>query len=249
MGVFDAYHDALFTQYEVELQLTHRLMGGVPKDPKVIEAWLRTKTGVSDADEIKRMMIRTLQEQGVDVTAAMSYEEILLASEGLAAIKNTNGFKRIEGLGLVLESRCVKSLLKEATHVLFAGGKWGQRAKGSEDGAYPGKAPRSLVAETVFVTPHYIPLGREEPDGLELFIGHVTGPKGPQSNLTHYEYVERPLLKFQLHIALDRVPKDAWPYLFVYGQENGIGALRSQSKGTFEVVKFELVNQSKPIKV
>jgi hypothetical protein len=160
----------------------------------------------------------------------MPYDEIAEAAKHLAANKQTNGFK-IDSDGLYIESRILKAMLKEVTNILFAGKRWGPTKKG----------PKSFLAERVFVSPSHVGLGIKEPSGIELFIGHTNGPQGRMSNLTYYEYAEQPVLQFTIRVAEDAVPLDAWPELWVLAQDNGLGALRSQGHGCFDVNCWERI--------
>lgn len=232
MGIFDQQAAQLFTTYAAQIVFRDKLMGGTPKDPRIITAWLRTKTGVTDEEELRQMMLRTLLEmggelpEGVDPRQA-TYAQLVEASERLAN-NQAVGFKRGDG-GLYMESRTIKAMLKECTNVLFAGERWGATKKG----------PRSFLAERVFVNPDKVWLGTQEPTGIELFIGHTSGPKGPQSNLTYYEYVERAAVDFEVMVVHDDVLNDHWPLLWLHAQENGLGALRSQGFGRFDVERWE----------
>ena len=103
-------------------------MGGTPRDPHVIEGWLRSKSGVTDEEEIQSMMRRIMVESGT-WKPEMSQEEIDEASKQLAALRETTGFKIDPEGGLYLEQRQI-SALKESTNILYAGEKWGATRKG-----------------------------------------------------------------------------------------------------------------------
>ena len=227
-SVFADRRGTLFATYRATLAVRDRLMGGTPKDPKIIQAWLRAKAGIEDAEEIRQALLRTLVELGAEVTPGMSYDELERASEGLAASRNTNGFKREPG-GLYVEGRTVKAMLRESVNILYAGERWGKTKKG----------PRSFFAERVFVDPDHVLLGTPEPAGVELFIGHVSGPQGPQSTLTYHEYVTRPTLEITVTVLRDEVTADQWPEIWLHAQENGLGALRSQGFGRFDVTAWD----------
>ncbi len=209
-------------------------MGGVPKDPKIIEGWIKKSIGTDQGRDFALMVRRTLSELGHDVSIAEEDAEKALAD--IAGEKQTNGFKRDTG-GLFLESRQVKAMLKESVNILFAGQRWGVTKKG----------PRSFFAERVFVNPDRIyfdggsvTIGHlREPSGIELFIGHVSGPKGPQSNLTYIEFVERPRIEFEVIVLHDEIKPADWPEIWNHAEENGLGALRSQGFGRFDVERFE----------
>lgn len=230
MGIFDT-DSTLFTTYRARLRFRDRLEGGVPMSPKIIEAWLRSKAGIEAEEEIRRATLRTLLELGADVTPDMSFEEMEKASEALAATRQTNGFKVDEG-GLYIESRQIKAMLKESINILYAGDRWGKTKKG----------PKSFFAERVFINPDHVRLSRTDPDGIDLFIGHVSGAKGPQSTLTYHQYVERAAIDFDVMVCKDEVSPEHWPEIWIHAQENGLGALRSQGFGRFDIEQWETVS-------
>jgi hypothetical protein len=222
----------MWDKWAVKLQFRDKLLGGIPRDPKVIEGWLRAKAGVDKDWEVQQMMRRTLQELGVEVPQEATLDQLLELSETMAANQNTVGFK-VDDNGLYVEERQVKAMLKEVTNVLFAGEKWGKTRKG----------PKGYLAERVFVTPSRISLGRKEPDNVELVIGHVTGPQGPRSVLAYHEYVEQATIEFKLMVVKGTMDtpgkKDPWRDMWLLAQENGLGALRSQGHGRFDVIRWD----------
>lgn len=213
-------------------------MGGVPKDPKLIEGWLRSKAGITDTEEIRRALLRTLEELGAEVTAEMSYEELEKASAKVAGVKQTTGFKRNEQ-GLYIEARQVKAAIKESCNIVF---EWQGSAVKQREMYGVGKAARSFLAERVFVQPDQIVLGRQDPDGIEMFVGHVTGPSGPRSTLGYHEYVTQAEISFEVLVTKDAIPQEWWPQLWTQMEENAIGALRSQGFGKFDIVEWQHVD-------
>lgn len=232
MGIFDKQSSDVFATYHARLTFRDKVMGGTPKNPKIIEGWLRSKAGVDEVEELRRGMVRTLSELGVDVRPDMTYAELETASNAVAASKQTNGFKMDEH-GLYLESRTVKAMLKENCNILYAGDRWGKTKKG----------PRSFLAERVFVNPDHISLGVMEPSGIEMFIGHTSGPKGPMSNLTYIEFVQGATIEFDIMVLQDAIEEKHWPELWLACQENGLGSLRSQGFGRFDVEAWDVVRE------
>lgn len=206
-------------------------MGGTPKDPKLIEGWLRAKAGITDdTGELRVALLRTLGELGADVNPDMSFEELEAASEKLAGVKETTGFKR-GTYGLYIEARQIKAAMKESTNILYAGEKWGATKKG----------PRSFLAERVFVTPDTTWLGRTEPDGIEMVVGHVSGPQGPRSTLGYHEYTRQSEIVFDVLVTRDSIEQGWWADLWEHMQENGLGALRSQGYGKFDIWAWDQI--------
>jgi hypothetical protein len=235
VGIF-ASQSNLFRRYRARLLFRDKVMGGTPKDPKLIEGWLRAKAGITDVDEVRVALIRTLAEQGADVRPDMTYEEVEAAAEKIAGTKETTGFKRGEH-GLYLEARQIKAAIKEATNILYAGERVGPTKKGA----------KSYLAERVFVAPDQIWLGRMEPDGIEMIVGHVSGPQGPRSTLGYHEYVQRPDITFDVLVTRDSIPPDWWPELWTQMEENAIGALRSQGYGKFDILAWDVVEPTSSV--
>jgi len=207
-------------------------MGGIPKDPKIIEGWLRAKAGITDdTAELRVALLRTMSELGADVSPEMTIEELEEASEKLAGVKETTGFKRGQQ-GLYIEARQIKAALKESTNILFAGDKWGKTQKG----------PRAFLAERVFVTPDQLCLGRQEPDGIEMVVGHITDRNGPRSTLGYHEYVRGSTIEFDVLSTRDAIQPEWWIDLWTHMEENGVGALRSQGYGKFDLIAWDQVD-------
>jgi hypothetical protein len=221
---------SLFARYRVELRFTGKVMGGIPRRPDIIEGWLRKNTGVTDEEELRAMTIQTLKDIGQDVPAGATYEEMVEASKKIAQEQSGNTFKR-DANGLYLEDRNLKAMLKESCNIVFP---WDGGAN-----KFRGKTPRSALAEWVFVDEPRIHFGRMEPDGRHLQVGQVSGPQGPRSTLTYYDFISQPTLSFHVLSFEDRVTMDQWKRILIHAQRNGLGALRSQSFGQFRVTAFD----------
>lgn len=234
VGIFDDQTDEMFVRYQVACQFTDKLMGGVPQKPDLIAGWIRSRMGVGDDAELAQIVRQTLLDLGVETPENATLDEIVKASEKVGAERHGNTFKRDEH-GLFIETRQVKSGLKEAVAVLFSGDRWGKTRKG----------PKNALAEWVFVEGHKVHLDRTEPDGTWTQHGVVSGPQGSRSTLTQYDYVEQPRIEFVIRSIIDpaegkeRITGDQWRMILLYLQDSGLGALRSQGHGQFKVVGFE----------
>lgn len=230
MGIFSSDPRALelFTLYDARIEFRGRVLGGIPKSPELVEAWLRSKAGITDKEELRHAWLRTLYELGVEVTEDMSFDEAIKASRKIAGSKSTTGFKVDARKGMYIESRQVKALLRENVNILYAGQRVGPTKKG----------PKAYASERVFFAPNNLYLGSQEPHGIELMIGHVTGPQGPRSTLTYHEYVDRGAFDFTVMVCEDSIPEDWWPRVWTLAELNGLGACRSQGFGCFDIVKW-----------
>jgi hypothetical protein len=238
-GIFASRVFDLYAHYLVRLRFNERVLGGQPKNPDLIESWLRTKFMGNDA-ELAITLRRTLQNLDVEIEVPenATVEEIMEAAKAIAPARNGCGFWAPPAMRgqLCLGGYQVKAMMKEATAIQFPWtgkpeNKWGPTKK----------APRSFLAESVFVHPAYyfVPLGRTEPDGVHVQIGHVSGPKGPRSTMTLYDYIDCPEIEFVVGSHNDAISFDQWRDILVVGQYQGLGAIRSLGFGTFEVMAFD----------
>lgn len=239
-GIF-AQDAGIWDYYKVTLQFRDKLMGGVPKDPKIIEGWLKTKGIFTNDEDIKHELVQTMRELGLEATPDMSTEELFAlqdeAAGNLSTVKNTNGFKSDEH-GLYIEGRQVKAALKESANIMFGGERAGPTRKGF----------KNYVAERLMVVEQKVYLDRTQPDGVETIIGHVSGPQGPRSTLGYTEYAYRPTITYHVK-ELKVMQKGGEPpmtdkqraRLYTCMEEQGIGALRSMQHGRFDTLAYEAI--------
>lgn len=236
-SVFEGRKTEMFIYRKVTLQFRDKLMGGIPKNAKVIEGWLRTKAMITDEEELRQVAMRTMRELGAGEDTA-TYEDVVAAADAMAAERNLNGFKR-DDKGLYIEGRIIKAMLKENVNIIWPKGRKGPSKKGA----------KNYAAERIFVVEDRVYVERDEPDGVELQIGHVSGPQGQRSTLTNIEYIERPTVTFTIKEMVaapgkDEDPSfsdDEWANIWMSAEENGLGASRSYSHGRFDVVGWEVV--------
>lgn len=230
-SVFADRKAEIFTEYEATIRFRDKLLAGVPKNPKLIEGWIKKNTGIEDSWERRQMLMRTLTELGVEVQENMTDEALEEAIAQVADRMDTCGFKK-NSAGLYIEARQIKAAIKESVNILYAGEKWGKTKKG----------PKNFTAERVFVSPDHVLLGVDEPVGVHLNIGHITGPKGPQATLGYHEYVEQAEATFRVKVLRDEIESEWWASIWSHAEENGLGAVRSQGYGTFDVIAWKRVD-------
>lgn len=222
-----------FTRYRVDITFHEKVLGGTPSNPKILEGHISAKAGLSDEVVKQRLLATSLAERlGIDAAQA-TVEDIMAAAGDVAAKNNTNGFRRDPVKGLFLPGRYVKAMIRECVNIAFAGERWGATKKG----------PKNFVAERVFVEESHdrLYLGRTEPDSIELIIGHVSGPQGPQSTLAHHEACYQPSTSFIVKSFKDSVSLDQWMTILELAENIGLGACRSQGYGRFAVTNFEKI--------
>jgi hypothetical protein len=215
-----ARHQAEMFPYRFQGQLlVSCIAGGTPTDPNVAEAWVRTKLGATD-DLLRQMVAETMVERGV--TADEAAEEV-------ARNKHLNGFKRDPEHGLYIEGRQLKAALKEAASCAVAAGKLTARGWGKTN-----KGLLSYLAEHVFVVEDRLYLGVTEPTGINQRFVHTFRGSGIQ----YEEYVEDAKVDFTV-IADHEFSEKEWAAIWTSGEQQGIGASRSQGYGRYEVTRWE----------
>lgn len=200
----------MYKYYEVEMKVKDRIVGGTPKNPEVIRQWI--ETSINKADKVKKEEIikETVEAVGADEFAG----------------KMWTGFKSDSEIGLYIEGRQVKAMLKEGANVLKT--------------ILGVTAFRSKFAERAWVSPDKIPLGVKEPTGSDERTVHVMTRQGPRSALKKFDYVEKPTITFRLEVLNDGiVTRHRLDTVLDYCAKNGLGAMRSQGEGVIETFKIE----------
>jgi len=198
------------------------IAGGTPTDEKVAEAWLKTKLADS-GDLIREAVATTMVERGIPAEEAIKEVDNL---------KHLNGFKRDSEHGLYIEGRQLKAAIKEAANVAGSAGKlptgkvWGATKKGL----------LGFVAEHIFVLEDRLYLGVTEPTGVMQRFVHTFRGTGIQ----YEEYVEDAKLSFTV-VSDHDFTDEQWAMIWLTGEQQGIGASRSQGFGRYEVTSWERV--------
>ncbi|MFC4006560.1 hypothetical protein ACFOY2_04965 [Nonomuraea purpurea] len=228
--------------YRVRLQVLDKIVGGVPSSESVIKGWLKSRMEVGDRD-LQELTQKTLLERFPDrQPTADELADALLESDAAPSI---NGFKRIPETGeLAYEGRCMKAALKEWANSAYPGTDWdGKTAADTTVGRPLPKGFRkglmATISERAFVVETFIGLGVKEPTGVEERIKHVMTPQGPRSSINRVEFVQSPLLEFELKVHDDFLKPEAWGRIWERGEDIGIGSDRGRSDGKFELLAFD----------
>lgn len=198
------------------------IAGGTPTDPKVAEGWLKTKLGVDKDSLIREMVAETMVERGVTADEATKLVDTQ---------KHLNGFKR-DQQGLYIEGRQLKAALKEAASVAVAAGKLNGRGWGKTN-----KGLLSYLAEHVFVVEDRLHLGVTEATGISQRFVHTFRGSGIQ----YEEFVEDAKVDFTVMCDHDFSERD-WAAIWTSGEQQGIGASRSQGYGRYAVTRWDAIS-------
>jgi hypothetical protein len=251
-------HDSVFADlaakawpyiYEGTL-IVRTIAGGTPSDPKVAEGWLRTKLVVDKAgrdDLIREAVTKIMLERGIaeeDLSTEAAKKK--LEDEAIAQVdanKHLNGFKW-DKKGLYIEGRQLKAALKEATSVAYSTGKV-LNAKGVNSFGLTKKGIHGFFAEHVMVVEEKLYLGitREEfaerakkGDGCGVMQRFVHTFRG--AGIQYEEYVENAKIDFTIKTDHE-FTREQWGMIWLTGQEQGIGASRSQGFGKYTITRWE----------
>lgn len=224
-----------FARYQADIQIVDKMIGGIPKDPDTIKAWLASRLAVEDRILVE--MAETVAAQMEQDTGRIPVGDELL-DEVARQFTGGNGFKTVDGQ-LVYEGRCAKAALREAANVAFPGtafpgkSRLGQTAKGTDAVK---KGLWRLVAECVFVEELYIPLGVAAPAGTEQRIKRVKDQNGERSVITVVDYVEKPAFSFTVKVLYDFMVDEVWGAMWELLEQIGFGSDRARSDGKFDLV-------------
>jgi hypothetical protein len=217
-SVFARYADKAWPyRFAGSLHIT-TIAGGTPSDPKVAEGWLRSKLADKD-DLIREQVAQVMVERGITADEAAREIDIL---------KHLNGFKRDER-GLYIEGRQLKAALKEAASVAVASGKLAARGWGKTN-----KGLLSYLAEHVVVVEDRLHLGVTEATGISQRFVHAWRGTGIQ----YEEFCEDVKLEFTILTDHEFSPEQ-WALIWLTGEQQGIGASRSQGFGRYTVTRWE----------
>jgi hypothetical protein len=198
-----------------------RIAGGIPSDPHVAEGWLRTKLGAQTDDLVQAQVAEIMVERGISAEEAVKHADEL---------RHLNGFKR-DSDGLYIEGRQLKAAIKEAASVAAAAGKLPLRSWGKTN-----KGLLGFIAEHVAVVDDRLHLGVTEPSGVAQRFVHTFRGTGIQ----YEEYVDDATIEFTI-ITDFEFTEEQWAMLWLTGEQQGIGATRSQGYGRYTVTKWEKV--------
>ncbi len=217
----------LWDEYSLTIRVD-RLVGGIPSNPLLLQAWLEAKRPAPGAEKIAATQAASdgaLSLPGDiegDVTAMLERAE-LDPNETHACIfyRDSKGRPCYEG-------RCLKAAFKEAANVL------GSSAKRA--GLLDVANFRSKLAERVFVVERLVPLEDVQVMTFEKPISVMT-MQGPRTSIKRAECVEDVKLTFTIRVLRDHLVKqDHLLLLLEYMSQGGIGSDRSQGAGTFELL-------------
>lgn len=243
MPAFDNYRELAYPYVFKGVLEVGVICGGIPSDPRVAEAWLKTRMGLDNDATLMAAVATTMAEREVTLDEATA-----LVNEQ----KHLNGFKRercADCTGeyvcarkgahrLFIEGRQLKAALKEAVSVAIAAGKVEQKGWGSTR-----KWLSTYFPEHVFVREEKLFLRVKDANGELVY---VTEPTGVNQRFVHThrgtgiqyeEFVQGAIVEFTVDSDHPFSTKD-WAMIWTTGEKQGLGATRSQGYGTYTVQEW-----------
>ena len=209
----------LYDKYRVTIRFRDRVCGGMPKNPNLLKGWIAATTEHTDEQT-------TQQEKEARDVLLQPTEE-----------KSWNTFPEDER-GLFLWARQIKALFKEcATMLRVTTTKIGSKQI-FQHGFEIKNVEESAPADRIY-------LGTKTPTAYAENPIHVTTAQGPRSAIKRVDYVEHATVKFCIWVLRTataekrHVGETEIREMITFGQENGIGADRSQGHGKFDVIEFQ----------
>ena len=231
----------VYETYSVALEISN-IVGGVPKDPAVVEGWLKAKLGKGYTPELLKQTLKELfptewTSLPEESNPSRAKEEADLI-ERMRSETMVNAFKRDEDGRPCVESRSIKAMLKENANIAFSGVYMAVDGKGKK------KTVQNIVAERVFVIGDLIPL--EGDYEISLLTRPVHGEvRGMETHsIKTSEVISHCIVRFDMRVdscvSSTFEKAELWKQVLTRAQENGLGADRSQGFGRFKVIEFGL---------
>lgn len=233
--MFEKYRNQVWPmEYRGRIRL-HRICGGVPNDKNIAKSWLEKKLGVTDDEQLMKLVLETMAER-----------EGMTRDEAVSEVINrtsVNGFKA-DGNGLYVEGRQLKACLKEGVSVAVAAGKMKATGWGNTKKWITNYFPEHVfvVEDTLHLYDEQGKYITERPVPTQRFVSTFRG------NAISYDEII-PLSEIEFTVITDHsFSEKEWAMLWVTAEQQGLGANRSQGYGRFEVIQWELVRDSRPKK-
>ena len=216
----------MWNKYEVEMQMAGYFAASLPRVREDIEKMPENRMPVKPPDDF--IPLNDLVDEVVEKVGATDEAEEEELKYGWATFPRDDN-------GLYYEGRCVRGHLKDCANQV-------------KDAIKPEvRALKAKVANKVYVMTDIIPLMADGAQVQEIagtvqrFVQVMTR-QGPRSTIKYVDYLEKPVLTFQLNVLDDGIiTDDILNFIYEYGSVHGMGQERSQGWGryTFTVRKLD----------
>jgi hypothetical protein len=223
----------MWTYYHVRWEFFHRVCGSIPADPALIQAWLDSRKPT-----VRPVGGKSIQEINEEVIATLA--EIVPIEEQYQMLV----FQRVNGQ-VCARAGSIRAHMKDCSRQISS--------------FYVGRIERERTFSMRVVNCVYLPTDcywipyrsmdgqiLTESAGVSDKAAHAMTPRGPVSFLKRIEYLERPVLEFELKVLGPSVHEDDLHILFQYGGTHGYGGERGDGEGRYEYT-LERIERSEPL--
>ncbi len=91
------FNDDQFTTYDTEISFEGTLLGGIPKDPKIIGSWMKRNLGAAPDEVLRQRLLETVQSLGHDTTELAKEQDVEKLNEAITELVGevkTVGFRK-----------------------------------------------------------------------------------------------------------------------------------------------------------
>jgi hypothetical protein len=249
MGLpFEQYEKIAWPHWYRGRMVVRQICGGVPANPNIAQSWIRAKLkDTRSAVEVQALIDNTVEELRVTNAAAgrTTMEDGSQLVDGAiekvaSTLTGLSVFKRTEDGVLYIEGRQLKAAIKEAAAVAANAGKISTKNWGNPDNPVYRKQLKGWLPEHVFVPEQILVLRKE--DGTLVKAADGTNQKFVHTHrgdaISHEEFVNDAVFDFTVKTDVELSDKD-WAMIWLTGQDQGIGASRSQGFGVYRVTEWE----------
>jgi hypothetical protein len=203
------------------------------------------RLAINEGDPDTATDLLVVEDLGVDADALLeeiTEDALAEMAVGKAAkdLAGLNMFKKTEEGVMYIEGRQLKAALKEAVAVAANAGKITTKGWGKPDNASYKKGIKSWFPEHVFVVDDILPLYRE--DGAPIYKPDETLQKFVHTHrgdaISYEECVRNAVIRFRVKTDCD-LTEEQWAMVWLTGQDQGLGASRSQGFGTYRVTDWQ----------
>jgi len=216
-----------FKSAEVRIRFLDRIYGSLPRDLDV----LGTLSEIPETGALATLLESSTEETLKDKAKALNLDPDAPPDEVETGVCSFRTHEVDGRIVLVLRDFMIKAAIG------LAGQTSGMTKKT--------RGVRPVLREGLQIRPQHIPLLRndepiEQPDGQEVFAGHVVTMQGKRSILKKCDYVESPEAHFQCVWIGEKVKgADLKELIWFAGEFMGIGSQRRFEAGKYELLSFE----------
>ena len=238
----------MWKNYDVHLKFTGKVMGGIPKDEKMIQSWLdagRMKDSKYEKQVSKEIDGRTIEEIKKEcIENAMTDDEAKEEKLWVGFLADDVGIYAREHQIKAHQKDCANQIkdFKELSKIKGLG-------KNGKVSAFKSKVANKVYVQDEINYFHRGGVPIKEVDGCHEHAIRIMTLQGERSALKRNDFIIKPELNFTLKVLDDGVIGiEALEKIFEYGCVHGMFSERGHGYGKYTYVITEIEEKVKPIK-